>query len=463
MLFLLFLLITPIYAGLIFLTKPSNDPFYNPPKGFEKAAVGDILQSRETPKSITGRFAPLKIQNSWQLLVRSEDSFGNPNAIVTTVIQPFNADPSKVASYQVFEDSAKGDCAPSYALQFGSDLSTLATQAETFLLAPLLEQGYYVVSPDYEGPKLTFTIGKQSGQAVLNSIRAALKSGKITNIKDDAKVVMWGYFGGSLASGWAAALQPSYAPELGGNLLGAALGGFVTNITATAQATDGTVFAGIVANALGGVANEYPEFKSILQSDTDKKSVFDEFDGHCLIDGVLNYIGTLFLTGDHKIFKTGWDILKNPKIGKVVEDNGLVYQKQLVPKIPVFIYHGSIDQIVPIVDTKKTYQNWCDAGISSLEFAEDASNGHLTEAIMGAPAALTWIIDRFDGKQTVSGCQHIQRFSNLEYPNIPSSIANYFKAAMDVVLHLGLGPDVQKDQVSPEGIKKLGSIEMRWL
>ena len=126
-----------------------------------------------------------------------------------------------------------------------------------YLMAPLLDQGYYVVSPDYEGPKLTFTIGKQSGQAVLNSIRAALKSGKITNIKDDAKVVMWGYSGGSLASGWAAALQPSYAPELGGNLLGAALGGFVTNITATAQATDGTVFAGIVANALGGVANEY--------------------------------------------------------------------------------------------------------------------------------------------------------------------------------------------------------------
>ena len=37
-----------------------------------------------------------------------------------------------------------------------------------YLMAPLLDQGYYVVSPDYEGPKLTFTIGKQSGQAVLN-------------------------------------------------------------------------------------------------------------------------------------------------------------------------------------------------------------------------------------------------------------------------------------------------------
>ena len=94
-----------------------------------------------------------------------------------------------------------------------------------------------------------------------------------------------------------------------------------------------------------------------------------------------------------------------------------------------------------------------------MEFAEDASNGHLTEAIMGAPAALTWIIDRFDGKQTVSGCQHIQRFSNLEYPNIPSSIANYFKAAMDVVLHLGLGPDVQKIKSVLKELKNLDQLK----
>lgn len=75
MLFLLFLLVAPIYAGLILPTKPSNDPFYNAPAGFEKAAVGEILQSRKTPKPITGVFVPVKIQNSWQLLVRSEDSF----------------------------------------------------------------------------------------------------------------------------------------------------------------------------------------------------------------------------------------------------------------------------------------------------------------------------------------------------------------------------------------------------
>ena len=89
--------------------------------------------------------------------------------------------------------------------------------------------------------------------------------------------------------------------------------------------------------------------------------MFDEFDSHCLADGVIDYINTLFLTGDNKIFKTGWDILKSSTIAKIVEDNGLVYQKQLVPKIPIFVYHGSIDQIVPIVNVKnlsKLVRRW---------------------------------------------------------------------------------------------------------
>ena len=68
-----------------------------------------------------------------------------------------------------------------------------------------------------------------------------------------------GYSGGTIAAGWAATLQPKYAPELKKNLIGAALGGFV--ITATAEATDGTLFAGLIPNALNGLANEFPDFK----------------------------------------------------------------------------------------------------------------------------------------------------------------------------------------------------------
>jgi hypothetical protein len=48
---------------------------------------------------------------------------------------------------------------------------------------------------------------------------------------------MWGYSGGSLATEWAAELQPTYAPEL--NFAGAALGGLVPNITSVLKTING--------------------------------------------------------------------------------------------------------------------------------------------------------------------------------------------------------------------------------
>ncbi|RCK62967.1 Lipase 4 [Candida viswanathii] len=458
-LFLLFALLAPIRCAILLPTKPSRDPFYNAPDGFEDAKVGDILQYRKTPKAITGAFFPSKVENSWQLLIRSEDSFGQPNVFVTTIIQPFNADPSKLVSYQVYEDAAKIDCAPSYAVQYGSSITTLATQAELPFIGVLLNQGYYVVVPDYEGPKLTFTVGRQSGQAVLNSVRGALKSGNFTGLDASPDVVLWGYSGGSLALGWAAALQPEYAPELEPRLLGAALGGFVTNITATAEATDGTVFAGIVANALGGLGNEYDLLKTTFADDANLLMKFrvNQFDDFCLVDSLINYAGTHFLSGITRIFRSGYGILDKPGIREVIEGNGLLYASE-IPKIPMFIYHGTLDGIVPIFNSKKTYQKWCGAGIVSLEYAEDATNGHITETVTGAPAALTWIMARFNGTAPVSGCSHVQRISNFAYPGVPAAILEYFESLFKTLVGAGLGPDVQKDDISVSGLSKLSSL-----
>lgn len=40
-----------------------------------------------------------------------------------------------------------------------------------------------------------------------------------------AKVALWGYSGGALASAWAAQQQHSYAPELYDKIVGSAFGG----------------------------------------------------------------------------------------------------------------------------------------------------------------------------------------------------------------------------------------------
>lgn len=89
-----------------------------------------------------------------------------------------------------------------------------------------------------------------------------------------------------------------------------------------------------------------------------------------------------------------------------------------MPDIPVFIYHGSIDEVVPIQNSNDIYKQWCQSNIKSLEFAEDLTNGHLMEGLIGTPAAITWITNRFKGLSPIKGCNHQKRLNNLFYPEL---------------------------------------------
>ena len=448
---ILFTFFSTIFAAPTVLTPPTEDDFYSAPIGYEDAEPGEILKIRNTPHPLTSIYFPISIKNSWQVLVRSEDSFGNPNVIATTIMEPYDADPNKVLSYQTFEDSADLDCSPSYGFQQGAPLSTIATQIDMTLIVLALQEGYYVVLPDYEGPKSTFTVGRQSGKATLNSIRATLNSGNFTGIEEDAQVAMWGYSGGSLASGWAAALQPTYAPELKENLIGVALGGFVTNITATAESVDGGLAAGLIPVALTGLANEY-NLTDFLFENANQSQINEikQANQYCLANAVIHYFGDDILTGENPLFPEGFGLLNVPTLHEVVQENCLVsMNKTMVPEIPVFVYHGTLDQIIPIKDVRTTYKNWCDWGIESFEFAEDLLNGHITETIIGAPAAWTWLQKRFNGEAPVKGCQHTTRLENLFYPNVSDSTLDYLNGLINAVNYYKLGdPGVAADSVN---------------
>lgn len=447
LIFLAFL--SSIFASLIGLKPPSKDSFYSPPVGFATAKPGDILKIRNTPSAPSSLYLPIVVKNAWQLLIRSEDSFGNPNAFVATLIQPLNANPSKLVSYQSWEDASHIDCSPSYGMQFKSPATTVTTQIDMTLIVPLLQNGYYVIIPDYEGPKSTFTVGRQSGKATLNSIRAALQTGAFSGIKKTAKVALWGYSGGSLATGWAISLQLKYAPELKENLIGAAVGGFATNITAVAEAVDGTVFSGFIPLALNGLANEYPDFKKRLYGEVklSARSTMEKGSQNCLAASLVGYPMSQYFTGQNRAFEKGWGLLQDEVFNKTIEDNLLLkLDKTYLPQVPVLIYHGTIDEIIPIKDANAQYQIWCDRGIQSLEFAEDLLAGHLTETFTGAPAALSWIDARFSGKPVVNGCQRTIRSSNVLYPGISITIRIYFEGISKTIFGVNLGSGVNADK-----------------
>lgn len=422
-------------------TDPKDDPFYLEPEGFEDAPVGAILNYRNAPAAIRSVVFEVNIRNTWQLLVRSTDSHGNPSVIVTTVFEPYNADSSKLLSYQVAQDSASLSCAPSYAFLNGDIVENVSAEAEMFLIQTALNEGYYVVSPDYEGLKSVFTGGIQASHGVLDSLRATLNSQNITGINPDADTVLWGYSGGSLASGWAAAMQPTYAPDLAPNLKGVAVGGWVTNITATITSVSGGLFAGLGPNGMAGLSNEYPELATFLEGAMyeDKYQKFLKAHDLCLLPSIAEFLFNDFFEGDDRYFIDGVSVLNESPVAEIIEANTLGLNNSIMPQIPVFVYHGNIDTIVPFDQAVRVYDVWCDAGIESLEFAVDLTAGHVSEVIQGSGAAFAWVQKIFNGEKPVLGCQRTERLTNLLYPGSSASIFNLLTALFRNIAGINIG------------------------
>src|ERR1700712_2294147 len=79
---------------------PGDDPFYVPPAGFEQAAPGAVLRSRDVQLAFLG-LIPQRF-TATQLLYRSTDMNDEPTAIVTTVLAPAERtprSPSPIVSY----------------------------------------------------------------------------------------------------------------------------------------------------------------------------------------------------------------------------------------------------------------------------------------------------------------------------------------------------------------------------
>lgn len=441
---------------------PLKDSFYNVPANVGDYKDGSIIDSRPAPAPTTGFIFKLSLKNAWQLLVKSTDSHGNPTAIVTTVFEPLQGDASKVLSYQTWEDSANIDCLPSYGFLKGSSLATMETKLELHWINAALEKGYYVVSPDYEGPKSAFTAGLQAGHAVLDSIRATLNSQNVTGILPDAQVVMWGYSGGSLATGWAASLAPKYAPDLQKLLIGASVGGFVTNVTSVALTVDGGTFSALAGSGIAGLSSEYPELQKAIYAEItpDRVAHFNRSFQHCLMAGFLYLPFTHYLTGLDPLISSGLLFLDEPVVKKVLDENILGVDPTLLPEIPIFLYHGVKDDVVPFEENaQRIFDLWAQRGIKSLEFSADLSAIHLVEFFAGAPAALKWIANRFEGRAPVEGAVKTTLESNLLYNGIEDKTRDYFKSGVLALAETDEAPELKAFMASWGG----GLIEeMKW-
>ncbi|KID95598.1 Secretory lipase family protein, partial [Metarhizium majus ARSEF 297] len=389
---------------------PSQDSFYAVPENIGQVEPGTILRRREPPSPIASfGIAPLNLNSSYQILYRTTDSFGNATATVLTVLIPHKADRSKLLSYQVAEDAASIDCAPSYAFQLKSaarpPLGTLLTQAELLLVQGALGEGWVVVIPDFQGPNAAFLANRRAGYATLDGIRAALNSSPFTGIHGNSTIAMWGYSGGSLATNHAAELHPEYAPEL--QIAGAAVGGTVPNITNALTTINKGPFAGLIPTGILGLSAEYPELEELVHDHLkpEASEAFYKAGTRCLLANAAAYL----LKDIVGMFDDRNLMYRNKIAVQVLNENAL---GKKTPKIPLYWYKSIFDQVSPIADSDAVVKKYCDGG-ASVEYVRDIASEHGSYAVIGAPKAIHWLKNIMKGGKPKSGCSKKTVLSSL--------------------------------------------------
>src|SRR6185503_15364640 len=143
--------------------------------GYQHAQPGTVLRSRGVELAFVG-LIPQRF-SATQLLYRTTNLHGNPEAAVTTVIAPARRDPelaSPILSYQCAIDAVASRCFPSYALRRGAKAVGALAQFEFLLVAAALAEGWAVSVPDHEGSAGMWGAPYEPGYHILDGIRAAI-------------------------------------------------------------------------------------------------------------------------------------------------------------------------------------------------------------------------------------------------------------------------------------------------
>jgi triacylglycerol lipase len=370
---------------------PADDPFYLPPQGFEHARPGTVLRSRDVELAFLG-LVPQKL-TATQLLYRSTDLNGLPQATVTTVVVPTERDAGSatpIVSYQCAIDAVAGRCFPSYALRRWSKAVGAMAQFEFLLVSAALAEGWAVSIPDHEGPQGIWGAPHEPGYHVLDGLRAALNHDAL-NLSGESPIGLWGYSGGGLATAWASEVYSDYAPEL--NVVGAVLGSPVGDLGHTFRRLNGTLFSGLPALVVAALAHVYPDLDRVIADHvTDEgkailRSLEDMTTSGAVIRMARKDMGTLV---DQPLEQ----ILGSPAVQHVFDSIKL---GTAAPSIPVLIVQAVHDELIS-VEVIDDLADLYSAGGTEVTYHRDMLSEHLLLHPLSAPMTLRWLRDRFAGR-----------------------------------------------------------------
>ena len=383
---------------------PSQDPWYEPPEGWEDEAPGKILKTR--PEGVPVCLIKY-CADTYQYMYRTSDTHGNASWTVATMFLPegiqagCDTDPDGcsqgVVAYTIPYDSASSDAVPSYLVQFGDPYGEMSD---------MMKRGWFVLVPDYEGPTAAFCDGPQSAYGTLDSVRGAIEIGHEFGLRTDtAKWAIWGYSGGAFASGFAAEMAEEYAPEL--DFAGALIGGPSPNLTTACINMNGEETAGLVISGLIGITAQWPEQRRFLIDHMHKEGPYNA--SGFMMARYFPAVYVLYGYANHNVydyFINGEEDVLSPTILDLFDTQGQMGVHG-IPNMLTFVYKAGQDEMSPIEETDAYVKTFCDGG-ANLLYHRNSIGSHNQELWSGRPRALQFLETVLDGADSIevpeTGC-----------------------------------------------------------
>jgi fermentation-respiration switch protein FrsA (DUF1100 family) len=365
--------------------------FYVPPAPLWQWEPGEIVR-RESMHAYLVPGVRLRAKAE-RILYRSTSAEGDPTAVSGVVLMPPGPDRVRpLVGYAIGTHGIGDGAAPSRLLAHGLDW-------EAALIAMCLSRGWAVAVTDYQGLGTsgdhTYMVGRALGMNVLDCMRAARKLHPHL-LPENGPAGIIGYSEGGAAAGWAAQLQPTYAPEI--ELAAIACGGTPADPTTAVARLEKTFFSFFIAYGGLGYAAAYSELDIESHLTDEARGKIGALRDSTVIDALRR--------GPHFASASSWtdvDLFSLPEWRARLDENrlGLV-----VPQAPVLLCHARRDQIVSYEQSVYLYETWGALGADVRFHTTKGAVEHVTGAVAAMPVAIDWLDKRLTRASSAAGPRH---------------------------------------------------------
>ena len=359
---------------------PSEPRFYQPPDPVTPGQPGEVIRAERMDAYLTPglRFRV----KAWRVLYRSTSAVGEPTAVSGAVlIPPGRARGARpLIGYAVGTHGIGDAAAPSRLLARGLEW-------EAGLIAMLLARGWAVAITDYQGLGTpgdhTYMVGRALGPNVLDVMRAA-RVLVPEELPAEGPAAIIGYSEGGAAAGWAAQLQPEYAPDV--PLVGVAAGAAAADVETAGPSLGGTFFSFFIAYGGIGYAAAYPELDLDSYLTPLARANVAAMRESSILQAVLwgpRFMRASDLTEPNVLDLPEWRIrLRENRLGEIL------------PRAPVLLHHARRDQIVSFAQSVRLRDDWIALGADVRLYVTRGGVDHVSGAMAGTPVALEWLSRR---------------------------------------------------------------------